>query len=580
MADAAPSRKLVCFGGYEADLRAGDLRKRGVKIRLRDQSFEILAILLERPGEVVTREDLRRRLWPADVFVDFDNNLNSAVARLREALNDPVEHPRFIETLPKRGYRFIGNISGQAASKPKLVVLPFINLSGDPSREYFSAAVTEEITSQLAVLAPEQLGVIARTTAMHFRGSDKEIREIGRELAVDYVVEGSVREAGDRIVLNAQLIQAGDQTHLWADRYDIELREIFGIENAVAQAVAAKIGITSNRAARKPTEDLEAYNLYIQGRYLLDKTGPPQVYSKARECFEQAVARDPSFALAYDSLGELYWMLGLSGFMPPKETLTVGIFHVLRALEIDNTLAETHALLGQYRKQLDFDWPEVRREMSRALQLNPASPLVRVRYAVTGLMPHGRIQEAVHELESAVELDPRASSDPRSSLARFWLAIMLWLGRQYDRGIEQAQLVLKADPNYYLGHFVTGLCYREKRMFDEAVAAQRKATELVAGAPLMLGWLGLALAQAGNTAEARSVLEKLHAMATQACVPPTSFAWIHFGLGEKDDFFSWMDRAIDARDHMLMPIKSYPFLDPIRSDARYLGLLRRMNLKP
>jgi serine/threonine-protein kinase len=212
--------------------------------------------------------------------------------------------------------------------------------------------------------------------------------------------------------------------------------------------------------------------------------------------------------------------------------------------------------------------------MNRALELNPASPVVRQRHAVIGLMPHGRIDEAIGELELALE------SDPLSALVRTWLAVMFWLGRQYDRGIEQVRLLLNVDPAYYMAYFIMGQLYCGKGMFEEAIAAHRRATELSGGAPPMLGWLGLALAQSGSTAEARAMLERLHAMAAKACVPPTSFAWVHLGLGEIDSFFVWMDRAIDARDHMMMGIKSCWFLDPIRSDPRYLALLRRMNLKP
>lgn len=229
--DRAP--KTVRFGAHELDLQSGELRKHGVKIKLRDKSFEVLTLLLERPGEVVKREELRARLWPADVFVDFDNNLNTAVTRLREALGDSAEKPKFIETLPRRGYRFIAHLSQPARGaeqaptrKARLAVLPFENLSGDPAQEYFSDGMTEEMITQLAALAPERLGVIARTSAMHYKGTRKDIARIGRELDLDYVVEGSVRRAGDRVRISAQLIQVRDQTHLWASSYDSELRNI------------------------------------------------------------------------------------------------------------------------------------------------------------------------------------------------------------------------------------------------------------------------------------------------------------------------------------------------------------------
>lgn len=573
MTGATSPPKVVRFGNFEVDLPAGHLRKHGIKLKLVDQSFEVLAILLEHAGEVVTREDLRRRLWPEDVFVDFDNNLNTAVARLREALSDSADHPRFIETLPKRGYRFLASLSQPAPARPRLLVLPFANLSGDPAQEYFSDAVTEEIIGALAGLSPEHLAVIARTTAMHYRGTQRTVARIGHEVAVDYVVEGSVLRADDRIVVSVQLIRVSDQTHLWTNRYDAELRDLFSMESAAAQAIAGHIGIAPRCAARKPTEDPLAYNLYIQGRYHLYKATAEDI-AKAKQYFEQAIARAPGFALAYDSLAEVYWYWGFFGFVPPRQACSAGIYHALRALEIDNTLAETHALLGMYRKELDYDWAEVRREMDRALQLNPASPLVRTRYAMSGLLPHGRMEEAVAELEGALE------SDPLSPYIRIWLGMVLWLGRHYDRAIEQARILLELDPLGNMSHFAAGLYYREKGMFDEAIAAHRRAVELSGGSPLMLGWLGLALAQSGNAAEARALLDRLHLIARQAYVPPTSFAWIHLGLGEIDDAFTWMDRAVDGRDQMMIPIKTYPFLDSIRADPRFSALLRKMNLEP
>ena len=576
--------KSIRFGDYEVDPAAGQLRKRALKVRLPEQAFKVLAILLEHPGEVVTREVLRRRLWPEDVFVDFDNSLNSAVSRLREALNDSAEQPRFIETLPKRGYRFMASVfepvrltQPAAARRPKLVVLPFVNLSGDAAQEYFSDAMTDEIITELARLAPEQLAVIARTTAMRYKGGDKDVGRIGRELRVDHVVEGSARCAGDRVVLNVQLINPSDQTHLWAQRYDIELGDVFNTLGAIAQVIAAQLGIASVgdklRTVRKPTEDLPAYNLYLRGRYHLYRATPEDM-AKAKQCFEDAIARDPKFALAYDSLAEIYWYWGFLGFVPPREAFGAGIYHATHALEIDDTLAETHALLGMYCKELDYCWPDVQREMEWALELNRASPLVRTRHAISTFLPHGRMEEAAAELEGALE------SDPMSPFVRIWLALVLWLGRHYDRAIEQARILLELDPAGYLSHFAVGLCYREKGMFDEAIAAHHRAVELSGGSPFMLGWLGLALAQSGKTGEARAILDRLRLIAREAYVLPTSFVWIHVGLGEIDDAFTWMDRAVDGRDQMMIPIKSFPFFDPMRADPRYFALLRKMNLEP
>jgi TolB-like protein len=432
---------IVRFDCYEVDLSAGQLYKHGVKISVREKSFQVLVALLKRPGEVVTREDLRRQLWRAEVFVDFDNNLNTAIARLREALCDSAARPRFIETLPKRGYRFLESISEfsrqpekRTAKRARVIVLPFVNLSGDPGQEYFSDAITDEIITALAGVAPEQLAVIARTTAMHYKGSQKDVARIGRELGADYVVEGGVHHSEDQVGINVQLIQVNDQTHLFARRYEAALPDIFRMQCSIAQGIAAHIpGIAGNLLpgiqavsgrARKPTEDLAAYNEFIQARYEMNKMTAESL-TKARRHLEKAIAADPEFALAYDALAEIHWYLGYLGFVPPRQASSAGIVHALRAIEIDNSRAETHALLGEFHKIAEYNWGEVEREMALALRLDPASPLVRVRYALSGLMPHGRLEEAVSELECALELDPL------SFVGRFWLGVMLLLWRRY-----------------------------------------------------------------------------------------------------------------------------------------------------
>jgi TolB-like protein/Tfp pilus assembly protein PilF len=581
---------VVRFGHFEVDLSTDQLRKHGVRLRLFCQSFEVLRVLLEHAGEIVIREDLRRRLWPENVFVDFENNLNTAVARLREALGDSAEHPRFIETLPRRGYRFIGNVfarpSAAAQQAPlqraRLVVLPFVNLTGDPAQEYFSDAITDEIITELASLAPEQLAVIARTTAMHYKDSHKEVSRIGRELGVDYVVEGSVRHTEDGITANVQLIQTSDQTHLFARRYDAALRDIFNMQHSISQTIVAHIPAVADRArvevigvargARKRTENLAAYNEYIQGRHDMWKLG--NAMTTAKQHLERAIALDPEFALGHDALAEFYWYLGYVGLVSPREAFSAGIAHARRAIEIDDGLAETHALLGQFHKTVDYNWPEVHREMTLALRLDPNSPLVRMRHAVSWLMPQGRPEEAAAELEFALEFDPLAFE------VRYWLGIMLLLSGRYERAIDECQKILDLDPDYLLAHFVIATCYRYRKMFDEALAAQHRALELSGGSVMMLGWLGMALAESGETAQACDVLHRLHGMAAQGYVPPSSFAWVHLGLKEIDTAFEWLNRAVEEYDQLMMPIKTYGFLAPIRADPRYFALLRRMNLKP
>jgi TolB-like protein/tetratricopeptide (TPR) repeat protein len=567
------------------------LYNRGVKVRLRGQLFEVLSALLERAGEVVTREELQRRLWPGDTIVDFEVNLNTLIARLREALGDSAAHPRYIETLPKRGYRFLAAVSESPeteAAPPRRVriaVLPFANVGGDPAEEYFSDAMTDEIITALCQIAPERLAVIARTTAMHYKRSAKDVAQIGRELDVDYVVEGAVRRGGERIGMSVQLIQAADQTHVFATKYEAEMGDIFSAVTDAASDIVGRVvppaapederagRPAGGKTRRKPTEDLVAYNEYIRGRYEMSKF-KAEGFVAARRHLERAVALDPEFALAYDALAEIDWTLGYLGYIAPRQAFSDGIMRALRALEIDNSRAETHALLGAFHKTVEYNWPEVHREMALALRLDPASTLVRLHYAISELMPHGRVEEAIFEIQQALD------SDPFSLLAQGWLGIMLVLAHKWDQALEQGRLLLELYPAEFHGHFVNSVAYRGKRLFEEAVAAQRAALEASGGASNMMGWLGLTLGLGGKAPEARSLLERLQARAQKDYVPPTSFAWAHLGLGETDAAFEWLDRAVDECDQFMMPIKSYEFFDPIRSDPRFLALLRKMNLEP
>jgi TolB-like protein len=584
---------ILRFDSFEVDLAAHQLSRHRTRIRLRDQSFQVLAMLLERPGEVVTRQELRHRLWTDGTFVDFENSLNTAVARLREALCDSADCPRYIETLPRLGYRFIAPISRPAdAGEPvvprpatRLIVLPFVNSSGDPSQEYFGEAMTSEIITELSTLAPSSLGVIARTTAMHYKNTHKDVAAIGRELSVQWAVEGSACSVDDRVLLSVQLIRVSDQTHVFAKRYEADLGDLVALKRSIAQAIGTHIGIASqpermegsaaagSQTRKRPTPDRSAYSSYLQGRYYLDRGLSPESWALARRHLEAALAQDPHFALAHDALAELWWEIGFFAAAPPRQTLALGMPHATRAVEIDPGLAESHAMLAQYRKQVDFGWTDVQREMALAFDLNPMSAIVRRRRATTGLMPFGRLDEATGELEFALELDPLGIHE------RMWLVVMLWLNRQYTRAIEQGRLLIESEPAHFAGHFVTGVVCREAGLFEHAISSLRKAADLSGGNLLVLGWLGLALAESGDAPAARALRDRLRGLPAETYVPPTSYAWLHIGLGEVDEFFEWMDRAIDARDHMIMPIKSYPFFDPIRGDSRYAALLRKMNLE-
>jgi TolB-like protein len=336
-----------------------------------------------------------------------------------------------------------------SARRPRLFVLPFMNTSGDPGQDYFASAMTDEIIAALAVFPPDELAVIARTTSFHYKDTRKDLATIGRELRLDYVVEGGARRGAEQAILTVQLIRVSDQAHVWASRYEAKLDDLFATERAVAEAVGAKLGLAPDGGpgakSRKPTENLEALTLFRQGRhYLLMQT--PENFAAAKRCFEQAIERDPGFALAHDALAVLWWYYDFMGFAPSKTVAGIGMAYALRALELDSSLAETHALLGHFRWLFDYDWPAVRRHIDRARELNPASPMVRVWYAMGPLLaPECRVEEAIDELLAAAE------SDPLSALVRAWLSIMFHLDRQYDRAIEESRLIVEMEPKNYVG---------------------------------------------------------------------------------------------------------------------------------
>jgi TolB-like protein/tetratricopeptide (TPR) repeat protein len=581
--------QVVRFDCFEVDLAAGQIRKRGKRIRLRDQPFQVLGLLLEHPGQVVTRDELRRRLWRDNVFVDFNNSLNIAIAHLRTVLGDSAEHPRFIETLPKRGYRFIGNISPSPSAmetepirKLRLAVLPFVNLSGDPAQEYFSDAMTDEIITAMVSLAPGQLAVIARTSAMHYKGSHKDVARISQELGLDYIVEGALHKSQDQVAVTVQLIHTGDQAHLFARKYEAELCDIFHMQTSIVQDIVAQIPRIADIARkeqvpRKPTENLAAYKEYLKGRYEMWKWTPAGV-GKAKQHFEAALAQDPNFALACDALANLYGYLGLWGFLPPDEAEPYRWFYGMRAFELDPTLAEPrthvayHPQKCRYEDAYSYNWLEAERDMAYARDMNPNSPIVRVRHAtVLGVL--GEMEQAVAELEYALELDPLSLE------VRCWLVLELFLGRQYERGLEQAKQLVELESEHHLAQMMLGLVYLGAQRFEESVTALRRAVELSDEFPLMLGWLGLALGRGGHTADATRLLERLREIAGHRFVLPTSFAWLHLGLGDIDEAFAWMERAVYRNDEWVHPLKTYPFLDPLRSDPRFHALMRKISLE-
>ena len=484
---------------------------------------------------------------------------------------DPAERFQSATELRTAIERCLGARPGER--QPSVAVLPFTSMTGVKDDDYLCEGLAEEIIDALTRIPG--LRVIARTSAFVVGRLGLDVREAGARLGVDNILEGSVRRAGSRVRVTAQLVSTGDGSHVWSERYDRELTDVLRLEDEIAAAIAERLRVELGRGERRRPEavaDAEAYASYLEGRYYFAR-GTPEALGQAIACYERAIARDPRSALAYDGLAELHWYLGFFGNVPPRDAFSVSTWNALRALELDDTLAQTHALLGMLRKELDYNWPEVDRELGRALQLNGASPLVRLRYAISGLLPRARVDEALSELEGILRIDPL------SLLVRWWLAVMAYLARRPERVIAEGRHMIALDASHFLGHWALGIGLSETPALEEAVRSMEAAHTLSGGMPFTLGFLAYVYGRAGRRDDAKRLAGEAEARAAAGYLPPTTFALAHIGLDEWDRAFEWLDRAIDGRDPIIMPIKSYPFLDPVRGDARYGALLRKMRLE-
>jgi TolB-like protein/DNA-binding winged helix-turn-helix (wHTH) protein/Flp pilus assembly protein TadD len=606
---------VIRFGVFEVDLQAGELRKQGLRVNLQEKPLQVLAILLERPSKVVTREELQQRLWP-DVNVDFEHSLSTAIKKLRDALDDAADNPRFIETRPGRGYRFIypieglerrrwhqirawqawlaaiavvvlvaglvglnvGGLRDRLLGRPapgeitSIAVLPLENLSGDPEQEYFADGMTEALTTELGKISA--LRVISRQSVMRYKGTDKPLPEIARELNVDAVVKGSALQEGDRVRISAQLIQAAPERHLWAQSYERDLTQVISLQRDVARAIADEIKITltldeeARLASTRPVNP-EAYEAYLKGRYFQKPT--EESLKKSIEYFQQAISIDPNYAPAYAKLAFSHIMLAAFNFAPDSEHYPIARKAALKALEIDDTVAEAHTLLGHVKYRFDWDWTGAEREFRRAIELDPNSVVAHDRYAYY-LDFMGRMEEALAEIKRARALDPVLLTIGPG------VGWFLYHAHQYDQAIAAFQRSLELDPDVPMVHMGIGLAYIQKRMYEEAIAELQEAVALgtVGGPSTYTAMLAYAYAVSGRKAEARKILNELKQQMKQRHVSPFNIAEIHTGLGEKDRAFEWLEKAYEERDEDLIFIRD-PILDSLRPDPRFQSLLRRMN---
>jgi len=565
-------RQVVRFGAYEADLRAGELRKNGSRIHLPEQPFQLLAILLERPGEVVTREELQKRLWPDGTFVDFEQGLNAVVKRLREALEDSAEAPRLIETLPRRGYRFIGTLEAKPGRIESLAVLPLENLSCDPEQEYFAEGMTEALINTLAKVGA--LRVTSRTSAMRYKKTDKALPQIARELNVDAIVEGAVQRSGGRVRVSAQLLHAASDTHLWAESYDRDLREVLALQTEVARAIAREIQVKLTpldqaRFAEAQSVDPEAYSAYLKGRYYWNRRSGEGL-TKAIQSFERAIAIDPTYAAAQAGLADCVGVLGWWGFVSPKEGCGKAKGLALRALEMDSNLAEAHTSLAWNTMLYDYDFPTAEREYERAIELNPRHSTARQWFGLHQAMI-GRYEEGYAELKRATRLEPY------SSMIHTTLAYVQFCARRYDQAIELYWKALELDSHLFQAHVGLGYAYSHKSEHNRAIAEIQKGVGLSQGGAVFITWLGEAYARAGNRDEADKILEHTLDLSKLQYVSPYFVARVYAALRQSEDALRWLEIAYRERAAWMAFLKIDPALDDLRPQPRFQDLVRRMN---
>ncbi len=630
---SAPAARLLSFDVFELDIRTSELRKRGVKLRLQGQPLQVLAILLQRAGDVVTREELRAQIWTADTFVDFDHSLHNAIARIREVLGDSSETPRYIETLPRRGYRFIAQVEEAGSQAPgpsapstpadeaparvrrtksrlvvsltvltplitglaiwlvltvwrwpsatpplrSIAVLPLDNLSGDPSQDYFVDGMTDELTTDLAKVG--SLRVTSRTSVMRYKGTKKGLPEIARELNVEGIVEGSVMRSGNRVRITAQLIHAPTDRHLWAETYERDLGDGLRLQSEVAQAIAQQVRaqLTPQQQAQlrsAPAVNPEAYEAYLRGRYYLSNHFTmAQPLNLAKSYFEESVRKDPGFALAYSGLADSYVYLAFfrQGQLSPDRAYRSAKEALGKALELDDSIGEAHDTLGLLSWRFEWDWAAAEREFNRAIALAPSYSCAHEDRSIF-LSFTGRRAEALAEVAKSNELDPGPSSAMAESGAYYQL-------RDYKSLVEASRRAVVSNPNEWVEHNNLGVGYEGTGKLLEAISEYQKAIEMSNGDQDATASLAHAYAAIGRRAEAEKILRDLKQKSKSVYVSPYVIATIYAGLGDNDRAFEFLEKAYQERSlEISWHIKADLRIDNLRSDPRFQNLLRRVGL--
>ncbi len=579
--DASPRTDRLRFGSFELHLRSRELQNGTTRIRLQEQPFEILLMMLQRPGDVVTRDELRDRLWPQGTFVDFEHSLNAAVKRLRSALGDEADNPRFVETLPRRGYRFIGTLRQEPAArstprpKVRLAVLPFVDLSECSEHGYFADGLTEEMIAQLGQLCKSRIGVISRYSSMVFKDSNRRAREIGEALQADYLLEGSARRDGDRVRITARLVETASETHLWVETYESYLTDYLSVQTDVAARVSRSLAMElipdEAHAAPAVSANASAYQDYLKGRYYWNMLADQGV-GPALAHFEQATKLDPSFALAYVGMARVQLLTAEYYGMMPRRVLEAARQSVKRALDLDPQLFEAHLALGEVRRMLEWDWRGAEKAYAEAIVLNPSHEGAHRAYGLL-LAALGRQAEALRESERACEMDPLCVVV--NSGGNAWVR---YLVGDYDGAIGRSREAVQMEPAYLIAHRVLAAsCLRSGRE-SEAIAVLENALTMSAEDPVVLAWLAHARAVTGYRDVAARLLHQLQSLATRRHVSAYHLALVLVGLGNLDGAFSALEQATVDADPALINLGVEPRFEPLRHDARYTRLIELLGL--
>jgi len=604
--------QLFRFDTFEFDRRALELRRGGVKIKLEGQPLRILGMLVERPGELVTREDLRKQLWPGNTIVDFEHSINAAMKRLREALGDSVETPRFIETLPRRGYRFrqpVKSAGAPAVPRPRrygwqaslvalgvlliallavnaaslrdqffgpvranvaLAVLPLKNLSGDASQDYYADGISEALITELGKIG--RLQVLSFQSVSSYRRTQKPLPEIARELGVDALLEGSVVRSGDRARITAKLFLAAPERQVLSESYEFEARDVVAVQAEVARDVAtrARIRLTPQEQARLATArrvDPEAYEAYLLGRAYFLNYGPGTP-AKAKAYYEKSIAKDPTYAPAYAGLAALHagrpWAFPMAARAQARQLAE-------QALALDDSLAEAHTALGRVSQQ-EWDWAGAERSYRRAIDANPSYALARVWYAQY-LYGTERFDEAVEQAERAQRIDPISSYvNTLAGMAHF-------LAGHVDKARATWQRVIDLDPMHSLTSRYMAESYLKDRNYDRAIGILERQLTYTPKENFVLGALAHSYARAGRRQEAlRLTRDLVQREASGDVQAPFPTIWAHVGLQEYDEAFARLEKAAAARRDRMIWLRVDPWLEPLYGDPRFQEIIRRMNL--